>query len=253
VARNTSSGHIFPNLSRGKRHLLSQRATSLSNGAEPMTSGLRWPIKRTLLGAIIISTFTLASVAQHGGGAAGGGHIGAAAPVARANPGRPNGAYPTRPTYGFDGLGYRNRYWGGYRGLGYGTYGLGWGYPGSFSDIGWPMDYGAPDEMGASAPSVVIMMPQPPPEPPPPPAELVIHEYKWPNTNSVSRTPFFIATKDGRILRAIAVTTQGNAVSLITPNNTATRIPLAQIARDLTHKLNEENKLTLWLPPSIEH
>ena len=116
------------------------------------------------------------------------------------------------------------------------------------------MDYGAPDEVGGPAPNVVIMMPQIlPPEPPPPPAELVIHEYKWPNTSSVPSIPFYIATKDGRVLRAIAVTTQGNVVSLITPNNTATKIQLGQIARDLTRRLNEENKLTLWLPPSIEH
>ena len=216
-----------------------------------MTSG---NITRTLLGAIFISTFPLVSVAQHGGGAVGGGRIGGAGPVAPANPGRPTGAFPTRPTYGFDGLGYRNRNWGAYRGLGSGSYGLGWGYPGSFFDMGWPMDYGAPDEVGGPAPNVVIMMPQIlPPEPPPPPAELVIHEYKWPNTSSVPSIPFYIATKDGRVLRAIAVTTQGNVVSLITPNNTATKIQLGQIARDLTRRLNEENKLTLWLPPSIEH
>jgi len=115
------------------------------------------------------------------------------------------------------------------------------------------MDYAAPDE-AVSAPNVVIMMPQMlPPEPPPPPAELVIHEYKWPDTNSVPGIAFSIATKDGWVLRAIAVWTQGNVVSLITPNNTTTTIPLDQIARDLTQRMNEEKKLTFWLPTTIEH
>jgi hypothetical protein len=214
-----------------------------------MTSEMQWPIEWTLLGAIIICIFPIPSVAQHGGGVVGGGRIGAAGPVVSASPGWPTGAYPTRPTYGFGSLGYGNRYWGAYRGFGYGTYG--WDYPGSSAYMGWPTDYAAPDEVGASAPNVVIVMPQiRPPEPPPPPAEPVIHEYKWPNTNSVSGIPFFIVMKDGQVFRATAVWTQGNAVSLITPNNKRITMPLDQIARDLTKRLNEENKLTLWLPPN---
>jgi len=179
----------------------------------------------------------------------GSGRIGAAGPVVSASPGWPNGAYPTRRIYDFGGLGYGNSYWGAFRGLGYGTYG--WDYPGSSAYVGWPTDYAAPDEVGASAPNVVIVMPQiRPPEPPPPPAEPVIHEYKWPNTNPVPGIPFFIVMKDGQVFRATAVWTQGNAVSLITSNNKRITMPLDQIARDLTKRLNEENKLTLWLPPN---
>lgn len=204
---------------------------------------------RALGAAVIICLFPIVSIAQRGGG---GGHISRAGPVARAGPGRPIGGYRTGPTDGFGRRTDSNPYWGPYGGLGYGTYGLGWGYPGSSFDVGSPY-YSAPDEAGASTPDAVIMMPQTqPPEPPPPPAELVVHEYKWTDTNSIAGTPFLIATKDGNVFRATAFWTQGHAVSLITPNNTSKTIRLDQIDRDRTQRLNKENKLTLWLPPIHE-
>lgn len=215
-----------------------------------MASETRRQIKRTLLGAIVICSIPIPSAAR-GGGGVGGGHIGAAGAVAPATPSRPAGAYPARPVPSIGGgYGYRN--WGANQGFGYGAYGLGWGYPGA-AYMGWPTDYTGPQE-GPSAPTVLIMTPQiQPPEPPPPPAVPVIHEYKWPNTTSGPETTFFIVKNDGQVFRAIAVWTQGNVVSLITPNHTTTTIALDQVDRSLTQSLNEENKLTLWLPPTAEH
>jgi hypothetical protein len=261
MARKRASDRRRPDCAlRIERQRYSSRSPNLKMASWPiegdqsvnwtLRSGMRWPMTRALLAAVIICLFPIVSVGQHRGGGGGGGHIGGAGPVAPASPGRPIGGHPTSPTYGFDSRSDGNPYWGAYRG--FGTYGLGWGYQGSSFDAGWP-NYSAPDEVGASAPSVVIMMPQiQPPEPPPPPAELVVHEYKWTNTNSIARTPFFIATKDGHVFRATAVWTQANVVSLITPNNTSKTIQLDQIDRDCTQRLNKENKLTLWLPPTHE-
>jgi hypothetical protein len=119
--------------------------------------------------------------------------------------------------------------------------------------MGCPINCGSSDDMGALPPNGGIIVPQYVPEPPLPPAELVVHEYKWTNTSSDSKAPYSIATKDGRVLQATAVWMQGNVVSMITTEGEAKKVPLDQVARDVTQRLNAQNKVTLSLPPTVTH
>jgi hypothetical protein len=119
--------------------------------------------------------------------------------------------------------------------------------------MGSPINCGSSDDMNALPPNGGIIAPQYVPEPPPSPAELVVHEYKWTNTSSDSKAPYSIATKDGRVLQATAVWMQGNVVSMITTEGEAKKVPLDQVARDVTRRLNAENKLTLSFHATATH
>jgi hypothetical protein len=129
-----------------------------------------------------------------------------------------------------------------------------WDYSSYFSGFGYADDYASYAPDSNEMPRVVVVMPQlpVPPPPPPPPAELVIHESKWPDTNSHPGATFSVAVRGGQVWAAVAVWVKDGFLSLETPDGRAKRIPLEAIDRNLTQRLNAKNNLTLWLPPVVE-
>ena len=101
-----------------------------------------------------------------------------------------------------------------------------------------------PPDIGYEIPAGMMPMP---PIPPAPPAHPVVHEYQWRDANHPGAV-LFVATKDGKILTAVAVCVQEGSVYLTAPDGKAKSIPLTWVDRDLTRRLNEEARLRVWLP-----
>ena|SRR5690349_20945501 len=114
-------------------------------------------------------------------------------------------------------------------------------YPGPYSDLAQP------------SPSVTIIQQF---APPPvaavePPVTAHIQEY---SPSAVAPAPgsepamFAIVFKDGSVLPAAAVMTQGDALQIVDADGQHRRIPLSSIDRDATRRRNAERNLRLQLP-----
>ena len=118
---------------------------------------------------------------------------------------------------------------------------------------GWYSDYWPYEGGGYGYQSnTVVLVPVPqvnePPAPPPPPVSSALHEYSWPASGGDSGSAFVIASKDGTVQRAIIVWIQDDRLCLITPDGVGRQLPLSDIDRQTTGRLNAELKLTLTLP-----
>ena len=114
-------------------------------------------------------------------------------------------------------------------------------YPGPYSDFAPP------------APSVTIIQQF---APPPviavePPVTAHIQEYAPSAAAAVPGSEpamFAIVFKDGSVLPAAAVMTQGDALQIVDADGQHRRIPLSSIDRDATRRRNAERNLRLQLP-----
>jgi hypothetical protein len=211
-------------------------------------------MKRILCGALVIAGLLSSPLAaQRGGGGGGGRGVGGGGFRGGSHGGGIGIAgrgVLRRAARRFD-----NRNFGGFGGYGgYGWYG---GFP--CSD-GWDCDryYGSnfANSLGDSldvAPERpgVMTTPALPPEPPPPPAQLVIHEYNWPASNSPVDGAFSIVSKDGKARLAIMVWAQDGALHYTSPDQTQGQIPLNDIDRAATQRANAEKSQILRLPPPV--
>jgi len=192
-------------------------------------------MKRLLIGAVCFFVFAPLAYAQRGGGARGGG-------IGNAGWGGGRGGFGRFDGNRFDGnrFGRSNFNNGGFGWLGYG----GWGYP--FVD-----DY----DSQPSQPTVIVPVtiqfvgPPPPPPPPPEPPRLAVRSYVWPDTATPTEAinTFAIVSKDGSMRSAIAVWVQGTELRYRTEEGGG-RVPLAQIDREKTLRVNAERGLRFWLP-----
>ena len=208
-----------------------------------MKPASRWSIRHMVLGAVVLCGFPMDSAAQRG---AMRGDTGAAGPTMRpmapaAPGGAPSAINPGLRTNGFWGHGFERAR--------YGALGVpAWGYPGYSPDSGYSGDYGGRYEDGEypipdAAPMERLLAPEPQR-----PVHGVVHEYQWPDPNPDPAATFFVATRDGVVWAAVAVCVEGRSVSLTTPDGRAKSIPLDSVDRDLTRRLNEQARLSLWLP-----
>jgi hypothetical protein len=181
---------------------------------------------------------------------------------------------------GFRGVGFRGVGgcgWGGWcgnwGGWGWGGWGLGWGWPSSAGYYGYPdsyygdysyadPSYGSPGGYPgyASQPSVNVIYP-------PAPAQTsvyvehanpVMREYdqygqqvggsSTPYGASDSSPVYLIATKDHNIYAALAYSTAGSYLQYTTLDHQQRRVPLDQLDRDLTMRLNRERHVSFQMP-----
>jgi hypothetical protein len=177
---------------------------------------------------------------------------------------------------GFFGNGFRGRNvfiggcgWGGWCGN-WGGWGWGWGWPSI--GWGWPgYDWGYGDSSYAdysggypgygsypSQPSVNVIYPPAQPSVYVEHANPVIHEYDQygqqiggssvPYGASDSSPVYLIATKDHTIQAALAYSVTGSTLQLTTLDHQQRQVPLDQVDRDLTARLNRERHVSFQLP-----
>ena len=131
-------------------------------------------------------------------------------------------------------------------------YGYGYGY--------LPFDY---DTDYADTPQPVFFN-QPPPMPvqqPAPPVAApvgnpVVTEYKWPEAGAANPAPsatsgmqpFAIVLKDGSTLSAVMVFASEDDLHYVDPDERHLRVPISEIDRAATLKLNRARNLNLHLP-----
>jgi hypothetical protein len=132
-----------------------------------------------------------------------------------------------------------------FRNYGYGSSGLGWGYPDAFDgDAGYyggfqsPM-IGMPEEENWG-PTFI--------QPPTPPVRPELHEYKWPDSSGDTAATFVLMLTDGSVRPAVAVWIQDSIVHYITPEGAGGRLGLHSVNREGTRLANAAKHLTLWLP-----
>jgi hypothetical protein len=132
-------------------------------------------------------------------------------------------------------------------------YGFGYAYPSYGFGAGYPY-----------SPQPVLYIQQPllldqPPAPPvvEPPANPVVTEYKWPaegavsspSASSESEPPSFaIVLKDGSTLSALMVFASDDGLHYVDPDERHLRIPIGEVDRAATLKLNRARNLNLHLP-----
>lgn len=63
---------------------------------------------------------------------------------------------------------------------------------------------------------------------------------------------YMIVTKDDTVRRAIGYWTEGDLLKYVTPQATIGSVPLSQVDRGATARLNAQNNLELDLPPEIQ-
>ncbi len=128
-------------------------------------------------------------------------------------------------------------------------YGFGWfGYPGDFV----PYDYGYPPQ--PIQPNVIVVQQPPTPQAStqaPPEVRAVIHEYA-PAAPTVTKPSagalFGIVMKDGSTRSATALVVNDDVLKYIDPDDRNLQVPLDQVDREATRKLNRERNLSFWLP-----
>ncbi len=201
-----------------------------------------------------------------GGGVVGGGYRGAV--------GGYRGGYGYGGVYNRYGYGYRGFYggyypWYGY-GLGYGWpyygYGYGYGYPasyyGDYSDYSYAdpsYSYPASYPAYASQPSTVNVV-YPPAQPPVymDQANPVMRQYDQygqqvngpaPADNSGNSPIYLIATKDHTIQAVLSYSTNGSVLQYTTLDHQQRTVPISQVDRDLTQRLNRERHVSFQMPP----
>jgi hypothetical protein len=122
------------------------------------------------------------------------------------------------------------------------------GYPWIYGDNAG--DYG--DGFQAQPPpSIIVVMPQveQPPPPPPPPVRSEIREYHWPSSSGDSSgRAFSIVRKDHGVRSAIAVWVQGRFLCYAAPDGSRGRVPIDEVDREATRRINAEKQLNLPLP-----
>jgi len=106
-------------------------------------------------------------------------------------------------------------------------------------------------------PVAIVPMPVPqtpvPELPPPPPATPVVHEYSWPESSGDGGKAFAIISKNGTVQPAIAVWVQGDRLCFITPDGISRQLPLDEVDRQSTTRINSELKHNLPLPIQDSH
>jgi hypothetical protein len=115
-------------------------------------------------------------------------------------------------------------------------------YPGPYSDSAPPGPSVTIIQQFAPPPVVVEEVPVTP----------QIREYPAPAAAPPSGSEpatFTIALKDGSVLTATAVMTQGNALQIVDSDGQHRTVPLDAIDREATRRRNAENNLRLQLPP----
>ncbi len=111
-------------------------------------------------------------------------------------------------------------------------------------------------------PNVIVVQPPPaapyqaPAAPPPPkPAKPVINEYHFSAAEAaappVEERAYVIALKDGSRASATALWVEGRTLCYIDRDDNEHRVPLAEVDRPLTQKLNREQQLPLSLPGAV--
>ena len=128
-------------------------------------------------------------------------------------------------------------------------------YPLPYSAPYYPTSYypSSSTDYPPAAPSVTIVQQFAPPSVvvAEPPVTAHIQEYTVPATaaaNGSEPAMFSIVLKDGSVLPAAAVMTQGDALQIVDADGQHRRIPLSAIDRDATRRRNAERNLRLQLP-----
>jgi len=201
-------------------------------------------MKQLVVGVVFLwSLFPAHSAAQHGRGGFGGGFPGGVATRGGFHGGH-FGLPPVRPIPPLASRGIHNRF----RNYGYGSGGLGWGYPGAFDD------YGGPGYYDGGYQSPMISVPEEEScgptfiQPPPPPVHPELHEYKWPESSGDTAATFVLMLTDGSVRPATAVWIQDNTLHYITPEGAGGSVGLQSVNREGTRLANVAKHLTLWLP-----
>jgi hypothetical protein len=101
-------------------------------------------------------------------------------------------------------------------------------------------------------PLAIVRMPAPqtpaPESPLPPPPTPAMHEYSWPESGGDGGNAFAIVSKNGIVQSAIAVWVQNNRLCFITPDGIGRELPLEEVDRQNTTRINTALKLKLPLP-----
>jgi hypothetical protein len=219
---------------------------------------------------VLVGLFALFAVcaannasAQRGGG---GGHASAGGSYGFAGGG--HGFSGARPAYGRGGDGFNHGGGFAHRGFHHDNqgFGNGFGYPGyglgfaalPYDDGYMPFDS---DYEPLEPPQPMVYIPPGPqvipasaPPAAQPPAHPVVTEYKWPATETAavpSETEaqnFAIVLKDGESFSAVAVYASNNWLHYVDPDDRHLRIPMREVDRTATLKLNRERSLSLYLP-----
>jgi hypothetical protein len=124
---------------------------------------------------------------------------------------------------------------------------------------GFPLLPVIADEYGTGGERVIVLQPiQMPYQAPPKPeiAHPAMHEYKEPaETTSVpaggQQPAFTLAMRDGSTSPAILVWVQKGVLHYIDPRGKTVQVPLSNLDRDATQRLNREKNLQLHLPTDV--
>lgn len=125
----------------------------------------------------------------------------------------------------------------------------------------WPAfydNYGYDNPYPSQAsPNVIVVYPPPAPapvyyEPAPAPAAPVVREYHWDNapTGPAARLPiyFSFALRDSSVVRALAYWVQDDTLHYVDQAGTQKKMPLAEVDRARSAKLNRERGIDFGLP-----